>query len=86
MALTETQLEYISTSVEALGLSADPIRPLRLRSLSHEHVRVANHGVVRMPIALPLVIGHRAVFLGWFLRACLYFSSAKELVPIRHLH
>lgn len=53
MALTETQLEYISTSVEALGLSAEPIRPLRLRSLSHEHVRVANHGVVRMPIALP---------------------------------
>ena len=53
MALTETQLEHIGTSVEALGLNAEPLRPLRLRSLSHEHVRVSNFGVVRMPITLP---------------------------------
>ena len=53
MALTETQLDHISTCVEALGLNAEPLRPLRLRSLSHEHVRVSNFGVVRMPIALP---------------------------------
>ena len=53
MALTETQLDHIGTCVEALGLNAEPLRPLRLRSLSHEHVRVSNFGVVRMPIALP---------------------------------
>lgn len=52
MALTETQLDHIGTCVEALGLNAEPLRPLRLRSLSHEHVRVSNFGVVRMPIAL----------------------------------
>lgn len=53
MALTETQLDYIATSVQGLGLNAEPLRPLRLRSLSHEHVRVSNFGVVRMPITLP---------------------------------
>ena len=53
MALTETQLDYISGCVEALGLKPEPLRPLRLRSLSHEHVRVANFGVVRIPITLP---------------------------------
>ena len=55
MALTETQLDYIATSVQGLGLNAEPLRPLRLRSLSHEHVRVSNFGVVRMPITCPTI-------------------------------
>ena len=53
MALTETQLDQIAQSVAALGLPTEPLRPLRLRNLSHEHVRVADHSVLRMPIALP---------------------------------
>ncbi|MGB1146470.1 MAG: phosphotransferase [Alphaproteobacteria bacterium] len=53
MALTETQLDQIAEGVAALGLPSEPLRPLRLRNLSHEHVRVADHSVLRMPITLP---------------------------------
>ena len=53
MALTETQLDHISGVLRGLGLAGDPLRPMRLRNLSHEHVQVAEYGVLRMPIALP---------------------------------
>jgi len=53
MALTETQLDHISGVLRGLGLAGDPLRPMRLRNLSHEHVQVAEFGVLRMPIALP---------------------------------
>ena len=53
MALTETQLDHISGVLRGLGLAGDPLRPMRLRNLSHEHVQVAECGVLHVPIALP---------------------------------